>query len=145
MFSFYRLSGTLFFFFFKQKTAYEMLRSLVGSEMCIRDRHLSGFHSSKQAARSLASSSPLHTLSHEKALWLHPTLEALVRASSSQSHHPEAPSGTISLHRLFNFGSSGPSGEHLPVCCHPPLHCPPGGGEGCPPGAGAFSCFCHCS
>ena len=29
------------FFFFKQKTAYEMLRSLVGSEMCIRDR--SGF------------------------------------------------------------------------------------------------------
>ena len=29
----------LYFFFFKQKTAYEMLRSLVGSEMCIRDRY----------------------------------------------------------------------------------------------------------
>ena len=28
------------FFFFKQKTAYEMLRSLVGSEMCIRDRFM---------------------------------------------------------------------------------------------------------
>ena len=28
----------VFFFFFKQKTAYEMLRSLVGSEMWIRDR-----------------------------------------------------------------------------------------------------------
>ena len=28
----------MWFFFFKQKTAYEMLRSLVGSEMCIRDR-----------------------------------------------------------------------------------------------------------
>ena len=27
-----------YIFFFKQKTAYEMLRSLVGSEMCIRDR-----------------------------------------------------------------------------------------------------------
>ena len=27
----------LFVFFFKQKTAYELLRSLVGSEMCIRD------------------------------------------------------------------------------------------------------------
>ncbi|WP_258054209.1 GNAT family N-acetyltransferase, partial [Pseudomonas aeruginosa] len=27
-----------FFFFFKQKTAYEVLRCLVGSEMCIRDR-----------------------------------------------------------------------------------------------------------
>ena len=25
-------------FFFKQKTAYEVLRSLVGSEICIRDR-----------------------------------------------------------------------------------------------------------
>src|SRR5674536_168885 len=29
-------------FFFKQKTAYEMLRSLVGSEMCIRDRSRAG-------------------------------------------------------------------------------------------------------
>ena len=27
------------FFFFKQKTAYEMLRRLVGSEMCIRDSY----------------------------------------------------------------------------------------------------------
>ena len=27
------------FFFFKQKTAYEMTSSLVGSEMCIRDRY----------------------------------------------------------------------------------------------------------
>eukprot|EP00831_Metopus_contortus_P068814 TRINITY_DN61634_c0_g1_i1.p2 TRINITY_DN61634_c0_g1~~TRINITY_DN61634_c0_g1_i1.p2 ORF type:complete len:138 (-),score=36.24 TRINITY_DN61634_c0_g1_i1:137-550(-) len=27
----------VFFFFFKQKTAYEMQRGLVGSEMCIRD------------------------------------------------------------------------------------------------------------
>eukprot|EP00658_Telonema_sp_P-2_P058579 TRINITY_DN47090_c0_g1_i1.p2 TRINITY_DN47090_c0_g1~~TRINITY_DN47090_c0_g1_i1.p2 ORF type:complete len:108 (+),score=23.38 TRINITY_DN47090_c0_g1_i1:708-1031(+) len=35
-------------FFFKQKTAYEMLRSLVGSEMCIRDScvlDLHGLHS----------------------------------------------------------------------------------------------------
>ena len=29
----------LFFFFFKQKTAYEIRLSLVGSEMCIRDRY----------------------------------------------------------------------------------------------------------
>ncbi|WP_374758920.1 lipid II flippase MurJ, partial [Pseudomonas aeruginosa] len=29
---------TIRFFFFKQKTAYEVLRCLVGSEMCIRDR-----------------------------------------------------------------------------------------------------------
>ncbi len=30
------------FFFFKQKTAYEMSASLVGSEMCIRDRWTTG-------------------------------------------------------------------------------------------------------
>eukprot|EP00658_Telonema_sp_P-2_P048636 TRINITY_DN3698_c0_g1_i10.p1 TRINITY_DN3698_c0_g1~~TRINITY_DN3698_c0_g1_i10.p1 ORF type:complete len:674 (-),score=96.22 TRINITY_DN3698_c0_g1_i10:435-2456(-) len=34
----YFVDVLFFFFFFKQKTAYEMLRSLVGSEMCIRDR-----------------------------------------------------------------------------------------------------------
>src|SRR5450756_648569 len=28
---------SFFFFFFKQKTAYEIMPSLVGSEMCIRD------------------------------------------------------------------------------------------------------------
>ena len=27
-------------FFFKQKTAYEIMPSLVGSEMCIRDRNI---------------------------------------------------------------------------------------------------------
>eukprot|EP00658_Telonema_sp_P-2_P047365 TRINITY_DN3602_c0_g1_i2.p1 TRINITY_DN3602_c0_g1~~TRINITY_DN3602_c0_g1_i2.p1 ORF type:complete len:345 (-),score=97.77 TRINITY_DN3602_c0_g1_i2:58-1092(-) len=43
-----------FFFFFKQKTAYEMLRSLVGSEMCIRD-------SSRTLQRS--------TLRLSKTLW----------------------------------------------------------------------------
>src|SRR5450756_3210978 len=32
------LCSPLFFFFFKQKTAYEIMPSLVGSEMCIRDR-----------------------------------------------------------------------------------------------------------
>ena len=36
------------FFFFKQKTAYEMLRSLVGSEMCIRDSVMEVSHRSKQ-------------------------------------------------------------------------------------------------
>ncbi len=32
------MSQYLFFFFFKQKTAYEIGVRLVGSEMCIRDR-----------------------------------------------------------------------------------------------------------
>src|SRR5674536_383725 len=43
-----------FFFFFKQKTAYEMLRSLVGSEMCIRDRVLLDVNGG-QVTRELAS------------------------------------------------------------------------------------------
>eukprot|EP00658_Telonema_sp_P-2_P014700 TRINITY_DN15600_c0_g1_i1.p2 TRINITY_DN15600_c0_g1~~TRINITY_DN15600_c0_g1_i1.p2 ORF type:complete len:112 (+),score=30.20 TRINITY_DN15600_c0_g1_i1:27-362(+) len=38
------------FFFFKQKTAYEMLRSLVGSEMCIRDSASQSLSSSESAA-----------------------------------------------------------------------------------------------
>ena len=32
-----KVVSLLFIVFVKQKTAYEMLRSLVGSEMCIRD------------------------------------------------------------------------------------------------------------
>ena len=32
--------GGFGFFFFKQKTAYEIMPSLVGSEMCIRDREM---------------------------------------------------------------------------------------------------------
>ncbi|GAB5815188.1 hypothetical protein JMUB7550_27500 [Staphylococcus aureus] len=32
------------FSFFKQKTAYEMSASLVGSEMCIRDRHYVSYY-----------------------------------------------------------------------------------------------------
>ena len=43
------------FFFFKQKTAYEMLRSLVGSEMCIRDREI-GLHETSRWHGNLHSS-----------------------------------------------------------------------------------------
>src|SRR5678815_931714 len=46
-----------FVFFFKQKTAYEMLRSLVGSEMCIRDRSPdSGGQEGKGQSRTLTRS-----------------------------------------------------------------------------------------
>eukprot|EP00825_Cyclidium_porcatum_P027039 TRINITY_DN2905_c0_g1_i2.p1 TRINITY_DN2905_c0_g1~~TRINITY_DN2905_c0_g1_i2.p1 ORF type:complete len:157 (+),score=30.14 TRINITY_DN2905_c0_g1_i2:76-546(+) len=34
----------MIFFFFKQKTAYEIMPSLVGSEMCIRDRYQRRVH-----------------------------------------------------------------------------------------------------
>ena len=40
------------FFFFKQKTAYEIMPSLVGSEMCIRDRRSAGRSSIRLALLS---------------------------------------------------------------------------------------------
>src|SRR5674536_388613 len=54
---FYLWCVYLFFFFFKQKTAYEMLRSLVGSEMCIRD---SGVAALPAVALHLRDGHPLH-------------------------------------------------------------------------------------
>ncbi|CZR83229.1 hypothetical protein CDFC105_43926 [Clostridioides difficile] len=42
--------GSYVFFFFKQKTAYEIMPSLVGSEMCIRDR-FTGKESELEAER----------------------------------------------------------------------------------------------
>ena len=45
-----------FFFFFKQKTAYDMLRSLVGSEMCIRDRTMIEAFQSGQDLHKLTAS-----------------------------------------------------------------------------------------
>ena len=44
-------------FFFKQNTAYEMLRSLVGSEMCIRDRF--SVRTATPSARSKRTLSPV--------------------------------------------------------------------------------------
>eukprot|EP00658_Telonema_sp_P-2_P035096 TRINITY_DN25572_c0_g1_i2.p1 TRINITY_DN25572_c0_g1~~TRINITY_DN25572_c0_g1_i2.p1 ORF type:complete len:112 (-),score=34.46 TRINITY_DN25572_c0_g1_i2:11-346(-) len=52
------------FFFFKQKTAYEMLRSLVGSEMCIRDSHQSS--SPSAASHDVYSNSRQPSLPHQE-------------------------------------------------------------------------------
>eukprot|EP00658_Telonema_sp_P-2_P082854 TRINITY_DN8836_c0_g1_i2.p1 TRINITY_DN8836_c0_g1~~TRINITY_DN8836_c0_g1_i2.p1 ORF type:complete len:719 (+),score=152.66 TRINITY_DN8836_c0_g1_i2:28-2184(+) len=54
-----RFSSVVFFFFFKQKTAYEMLRSLVGSEMCIRDSYGGGAGTSNQTITSVAVDYPI--------------------------------------------------------------------------------------
>eukprot|EP00831_Metopus_contortus_P064510 TRINITY_DN57734_c0_g1_i1.p1 TRINITY_DN57734_c0_g1~~TRINITY_DN57734_c0_g1_i1.p1 ORF type:complete len:512 (+),score=72.03 TRINITY_DN57734_c0_g1_i1:91-1626(+) len=48
-----------FFFFFKQKTAYEMQRGLVGSEMCIRDREDSDHELFEDEAEEKAKHLPL--------------------------------------------------------------------------------------
>eukprot|EP00658_Telonema_sp_P-2_P039718 TRINITY_DN2837_c0_g2_i6.p1 TRINITY_DN2837_c0_g2~~TRINITY_DN2837_c0_g2_i6.p1 ORF type:complete len:204 (+),score=55.28 TRINITY_DN2837_c0_g2_i6:87-698(+) len=62
-----------FFFFFKQKTAYEMLRSLVGSEMCIRDRC-----STSRSARSKRSSRGLRLPnSNSESAWVYTKTRAL--------------------------------------------------------------------
>ena len=52
-----------FVFFFKQKTAYEIGVRLVGSEMCIRDRHQHAFDLLKQ---SLCNATKLHTFEFGK-------------------------------------------------------------------------------
>src|SRR5660397_254603 len=44
------------FFFFKQKTAYEIRLSLVGSEMCIRDSHMAVLTSGESAIARAATS-----------------------------------------------------------------------------------------
>eukprot|EP00658_Telonema_sp_P-2_P002951 TRINITY_DN11087_c0_g1_i3.p1 TRINITY_DN11087_c0_g1~~TRINITY_DN11087_c0_g1_i3.p1 ORF type:complete len:309 (+),score=90.43 TRINITY_DN11087_c0_g1_i3:62-988(+) len=75
-------SCIFFFFFFKQKTAYEMLRSLVGSEMCIRDRYqrrvrgasvrdmASMFRTTMALAASVAMASPISQLGLSQLVFL---------------------------------------------------------------------------
>ena len=54
IFFFFQAEDFIRFFFFKQKTAYEIMPSLVGSEMCIRDRENSQVRA-EQGARPAAS------------------------------------------------------------------------------------------
>eukprot|EP00658_Telonema_sp_P-2_P043270 TRINITY_DN3120_c0_g1_i3.p1 TRINITY_DN3120_c0_g1~~TRINITY_DN3120_c0_g1_i3.p1 ORF type:complete len:112 (-),score=13.06 TRINITY_DN3120_c0_g1_i3:322-657(-) len=70
----------IFFFFFKQKTAYEMLRSLVGSEMCIRDR-------CTPACGALSRTARLHATPHTvkpgaKNLWRESTVQSACNMDS---------------------------------------------------------------
>ena len=53
-------------FFFKQKTAYEMLRSLVGSERCIRDRFHPEFKSRPNRPHPLFADFIRAALEHKK-------------------------------------------------------------------------------
>src|SRR5665254_14365 len=77
------------FFFFKQKTAYEMLRSLVGSEMCIRDRR------------------SLDLVAHQSPpVWLYMVSLRTVRSSSS-----------ISLSRSRARSSSTLASWRSNACC----------------------------
>eukprot|EP00658_Telonema_sp_P-2_P022867 TRINITY_DN19160_c0_g1_i5.p1 TRINITY_DN19160_c0_g1~~TRINITY_DN19160_c0_g1_i5.p1 ORF type:complete len:552 (+),score=172.95 TRINITY_DN19160_c0_g1_i5:97-1752(+) len=68
------------FFFFKQKTAYEMLRSLVGSEMCIRDRY-------QRRVRGSSEASAMATDLHDDAKALTEALGEQIRTMILQRAH----------------------------------------------------------
>eukprot|EP00658_Telonema_sp_P-2_P062681 TRINITY_DN5136_c0_g1_i2.p1 TRINITY_DN5136_c0_g1~~TRINITY_DN5136_c0_g1_i2.p1 ORF type:complete len:474 (-),score=109.86 TRINITY_DN5136_c0_g1_i2:61-1482(-) len=74
-----------FFFFFKQKTAYEMLRSLVGSEMCIRDRVSTQSTGGPVSTAMFTTVPPVVTaliveeaVSGHAGQWVHPVMESCV-------------------------------------------------------------------
>eukprot|EP00831_Metopus_contortus_P066565 TRINITY_DN59385_c0_g2_i1.p3 TRINITY_DN59385_c0_g2~~TRINITY_DN59385_c0_g2_i1.p3 ORF type:complete len:128 (+),score=32.71 TRINITY_DN59385_c0_g2_i1:79-462(+) len=68
------------FFFFKQKTAYEMQRGLVGSEMCIRDRSNSTFFASFGFGLKKG-----FTMSFQYSTWLRSFCSICERVSSFSS------------------------------------------------------------
>ena len=79
-------------FFFKQKTAYEVLRSLVGSEMCIRDSMQAAYGlTSKQATTFLADASNAFVAmgaTRERALEMAQSVVQLTAAISAYSGKP---------------------------------------------------------
>src|SRR5678815_1259703 len=109
-----------FFFFFKQKTAYEMLRSLVGSEMCIRDRRPSGGGRSRRGARGRAGAPRS----------LPPPPGPGTRSSPAPSAPENEPAGRL-RRRVFGRAAH-PRNSWLHYSCR--LISPPGGAYSCSAG-----------
>eukprot|EP00658_Telonema_sp_P-2_P067298 TRINITY_DN5621_c0_g1_i2.p1 TRINITY_DN5621_c0_g1~~TRINITY_DN5621_c0_g1_i2.p1 ORF type:complete len:131 (-),score=39.50 TRINITY_DN5621_c0_g1_i2:270-662(-) len=113
----------LFFFFFKQKTAYEMLRSLVGSEMCIRDSIGARFVDTFNGPVNQLPPSIAH-LTLGKDSKHHPALRTSTSARTSTSPcticHPASPSrsfdqgGQAAIDLTFDGASINPWAN-----CHP--------------------------
>eukprot|EP00658_Telonema_sp_P-2_P085967 TRINITY_DN9929_c0_g1_i2.p1 TRINITY_DN9929_c0_g1~~TRINITY_DN9929_c0_g1_i2.p1 ORF type:complete len:220 (+),score=49.37 TRINITY_DN9929_c0_g1_i2:124-783(+) len=110
----------VFFFFFKQKTAYEMLRSLVGSEMCIRDRY-------QYSPRSITSRD-------DTASSAVTTSTPLLRASPTNYHTTESPTeiiphGTTYTTATTNNQNHNATADTTTVTHQPPpyqrIHIPP--------------------
>src|SRR5428012_3704 len=104
-----------FFFFFKQKTAYEIMPSLVGSEMCIRDRsrparlrslHQGGAHN-QSAWLCLVCGPPAHQ-SHVKR-WRHRARSRLrVKGTPAVGQAtPQGATGAASLARTETLQRGG--------------------------------------
>eukprot|EP00825_Cyclidium_porcatum_P013208 TRINITY_DN16956_c0_g1_i2.p1 TRINITY_DN16956_c0_g1~~TRINITY_DN16956_c0_g1_i2.p1 ORF type:complete len:310 (+),score=30.61 TRINITY_DN16956_c0_g1_i2:60-989(+) len=97
-----------FFFFFKQKTAYEIMPSLVGSEMCIRDRLKDYAQSVKyyqlfiQTRDSLWKNELNSALDSIKVQF---KTEQVNRENSSLTEQTKMQNKTISLQRIIMLGS----------------------------------------
>eukprot|EP00658_Telonema_sp_P-2_P054482 TRINITY_DN43347_c0_g1_i1.p1 TRINITY_DN43347_c0_g1~~TRINITY_DN43347_c0_g1_i1.p1 ORF type:complete len:128 (-),score=45.54 TRINITY_DN43347_c0_g1_i1:200-583(-) len=91
----------VYFFFFKQKTAYEMLRSLVGSEMCIRD-------SCKGPGGNIGSCIPSEEGQYKKEVYMCDDAGDLLisRCTDSACHKCSAP-------RKDNYGYDLPANRDL--------------------------------
>eukprot|EP00658_Telonema_sp_P-2_P074208 TRINITY_DN633_c0_g1_i3.p1 TRINITY_DN633_c0_g1~~TRINITY_DN633_c0_g1_i3.p1 ORF type:complete len:167 (-),score=16.63 TRINITY_DN633_c0_g1_i3:264-764(-) len=87
-----------FFFFFKQKTAYEMLRSLVGSEMCIRDStmtwHCNEKHVHRLTPDVLWRKQPRSRIEY----WRQPCLSLLFLSLTGRKHWPIAIGAHVRVH-----------------------------------------------
>eukprot|EP00658_Telonema_sp_P-2_P073974 TRINITY_DN63126_c0_g1_i2.p1 TRINITY_DN63126_c0_g1~~TRINITY_DN63126_c0_g1_i2.p1 ORF type:complete len:166 (+),score=45.77 TRINITY_DN63126_c0_g1_i2:113-610(+) len=97
------------FFFFKQKTAYEMLRSLVGSEMCIRDRH-NYHHTAPSATATTPRRTPRIGLDARPRVVAHTTPAERVFGTSRklfvfENDSPRKPATTIMLRTAHNMQS----------------------------------------
>src|SRR5450756_1867165 len=62
------------FFVFKQKTAYEIMPSLVGSEMCIRDSYQGVTLGALSVAKSLASTKRHPTIEDDVVIYANATI-----------------------------------------------------------------------
>eukprot|EP00658_Telonema_sp_P-2_P014807 TRINITY_DN15656_c0_g1_i1.p2 TRINITY_DN15656_c0_g1~~TRINITY_DN15656_c0_g1_i1.p2 ORF type:complete len:125 (-),score=32.97 TRINITY_DN15656_c0_g1_i1:525-899(-) len=115
-----------FFFFFKQKTAYEMLRSLVGSEMCIRDSSnvtgpvdvtswLEFVLSSHKIVGVVPIASIASTIRHKKRLATHAIIILQHANPFITKHSPLEACGGSELHQVAHlrpwFAQSGPSDQ----------------------------------
>src|SRR5665647_2168262 len=83
----------MFFFFFKQKTAYEIGVRLVGSEMCIRDRNFSNRRVIRMQGETTSDSAKTESVPQTRAHPHHHT-----SALFDHEHHPYQPRNVNLLH-----------------------------------------------
>ena len=93
-----------FFFFFKQKTAYEVLRGRVGSEMCIRDRWDAEVAATAWAEQALV---PVGILDMLDQAWRVEGDASETALDAVGSSHPDKLVAKAARKALFKFRSVG--------------------------------------